>query len=73
MGTCLLVSQLGCCRLFVVFLLFHFVQFFQLDLTNTGIQDVVGHGTHVAGIAAAARNGTGINGVAFDANLACKF
>jgi subtilisin family serine protease len=43
---------------------------YQLDLTNTGIQDVVGHGTHVAGVAAAARNGTGINGVAFDANLA---
>jgi len=43
---------------------------YQLDLTKTGIQDTVGHGSHVAGIAAAARNGVGMNGVAFDADLA---
>jgi len=43
---------------------------YQFDLTRTGMQDQVGHGTNVAGIAAAARNGIGVNGVAFDANLA---
>ena len=32
--------------------------------------DVPQHGTHVAGIAAAARNGSGMMGVAFDANIA---
>lgn len=40
------------------------------DFTGTGLQDTVGHGTHLAGIVAAARNGTGMHGVAFDANLA---
>lgn len=43
---------------------------YQLDLTQTGLQDVVGHGSNIAGIIAAARNGSGMNGVAFDANLA---
>jgi subtilisin family serine protease len=43
---------------------------YQLDITRTGIQDMVGHGTHTAGIAAAAFDGVGITGVAFDANLA---
>jgi len=32
--------------------------------------DKIGHGTHVAGIAAAAKNGVGIQGVAYDAKLA---
>ena len=40
------------------------------DFTNTGLTDKVGHGTHLSGIVAAARNGTGIHGVAFDAQLA---
>jgi len=31
---------------------------------------VVGHGTHLAGIVAGARNGIGVHGVAFDADLA---
>lgn len=43
---------------------------YSIDYTKTGIQDKVGHGTHVAGIAAANLNGTGIYGVAPDAKLA---
>lgn len=40
------------------------------DFSGSGtIADTIGHGTHVAGIAAAARNGLGVQGVAFDANL----
>jgi subtilisin family serine protease len=40
------------------------------DFTSSGtINDTVGHGTHVAGIAAAARNNIGVEGVAFDAGL----
>lgn len=40
------------------------------DFTGgSNILDSVGHGTHVAGIAAAARNGVGMEGVAFDSNL----
>lgn len=40
------------------------------DFTSSGtINDAIGHGTHVAGIAAAAHNGIGVEGVAFDAGL----
>ena len=41
-----------------------------LDLSGTGMQDNVGHGSNVAGIAAGAKTATGFMGVAFDANLA---
>ena len=40
------------------------------DLTATGIQDNVGHGSHVASIAAGEMDGTGIMGIAPDADLA---
>jgi hypothetical protein len=40
------------------------------DFMGTGLGDTHGHGTHLAGIVAASRNGSGIHGVAFDANLA---
>jgi len=43
---------------------------YQYDRTGTGIQDKVGHGSSVAGIALGARNGVTPTGVAFDANLA---
>ena len=40
------------------------------DFTGTGIANSSNHGTHVAGIAGAERNGAGMHGAAFDANLA---
>lgn len=43
---------------------------YTVDYTTTGIQDVVGHGSQVAAIAAGARDSKGMYGVAFDANLA---
>lgn len=43
---------------------------YSIDYTATGIQDTNGHGTHVAGIAAGARNGTLAQGIAYDADLA---
>lgn len=43
---------------------------YSIDYTGTGIQDRVGHGTHVAGIAAAANNGRFTQGIAYDANVA---
>lgn len=41
------------------------------DFTNsrTGVADVVGHGTHCAGSIAAAANGWGLKGVAFESKL----
>lgn len=43
---------------------------YSVDYTKTSIQDTVGHGTQVAAIAAGARDGKGMHGVAYDANLA---
>lgn len=43
---------------------------YSIDFTNTGLQDKVGHGTHVSGIAAAKLNGIGMYGVAPGADLA---
>lgn len=40
------------------------------DFTGQGIQDTSGHGTHVAGIVAARRDGQGVHGVAPGAALA---
>ena len=40
------------------------------DFTGTGLEDTNGHGTHVAGIVAARRDGFGMHGGAFDAELA---
>lgn len=40
------------------------------DFTGTGLEDTNGHGTHVAGIVAARRDGIGMHGGAFDAELA---
>jgi subtilisin family serine protease len=41
-----------------------------IDFTNTDMASGAEHGTHVAGIAGAERNGEGMHGAAFDANLA---
>jgi len=41
-----------------------------IDFTNTDMATGADHGTHVAGIAGAERNGEGMHGAAFDANLA---
>lgn len=40
-----------------------------IDYTGTGILDKVGHGSNVASIAAAARDGVGMEGVAYDSKL----
>ena len=40
------------------------------DGTNTFMDDNVGHGSHVLGIAAGRKNGTGTHGVAYDADVA---
>lgn len=43
---------------------------YSIDYTGTGLQDKVGHGTHVAGIAAASLNNVGMFGTAPGADLA---
>lgn len=43
---------------------------YTIDYTRTNMQDTNGHGTHVAGIAAAALDGKGMYGIAPNANLA---
>ena len=43
---------------------------YTIDYTNTGIQDKVGHGTNVAGIATAANNNIGTTGIAYGASIA---
>lgn len=43
---------------------------YTIDYTRTSMQDTNGHGTHVAGIAAARLDGKGTYGIAPDANLA---
>lgn len=40
------------------------------DFTGSGIANSSNHGTHVAGIAGAEKNGVGMHGAAFDADLA---
>jgi subtilisin family serine protease len=40
------------------------------DFTGTGVATSSNHGTHVAGIAGAEKNGVGMHGAAFDADLA---
>jgi subtilisin family serine protease len=39
------------------------------ETVTFGLDDIVGHGTSVAGIAAAARDGNGMHGVAYDASI----
>ena len=39
------------------------------ETTRLGLDDVIGHGTEVSSIAAAARNGTGVQGLAPDATI----
>ena len=41
-----------------------------IDYTGSGISNASEHGTHVAGIVAAEKNGVGMHGAAFDAKLA---
>ena len=43
---------------------------YTIDYTNTSMSNGADHGTHVAGIIAAERNGIGMQGAAFDAKLA---
>ena len=43
---------------------------YSIDYSGTGLTDNNGHGSHVAGIAAAAKNDIGMHGAAFDADLA---
>ena len=43
---------------------------YSIDYSGAGLADTNGHGSHVAGIAAAAKNDVGMHGAAFDADLA---